>query len=83
MRTVHLRQRWNRRFTTLGLVLSMGLILGAGQVIESSAAEPDPASADREEMVEPAYNHPAGKSPGTSRTVHHKGHPTDLRSFRL
>lgn len=83
MRTVHLRQRWNRRFTTLGLVLSMGLILGAGQVIESSAAEPDPASADREEMVEPADNHRVRESSGTSRAVHRKGHWTDLRGVRL
>ena len=83
MRTVRLRQRWNRRFTTLGLVVSVGLIVGAGQVIESSAAEPDPTSADREEPAEPAYNHPVRESPGTARTVHRKGHRTDDGGFRL
>ena len=83
MRTVRLRQRWNRRFTTLGLVLSMGLILGASQVIESSAAEPDPTSADREEMVEPADNRPVRESPGASRAVHLEGHRTDHRSLQL
>lgn len=83
MRTVRLRQRWNRRFTTLGLVISMGLIVGAGQVIESSAAEPDPTSADREELVEPAGSHPVPESPGTARTVHRKGHRTNDRGFRL
>ena len=83
MRTVRLRQRWNRRFTTLGLVLSMGLILGAGQVIESSSAEPAPSSADREELAEPADNQPVRESPGASRAVHQKGHRTDHRSFQL
>ena len=83
MRTVRLRQRWNRRFTTLGLVLSVGLILGAGQVIESSAAQPDPSSADREETVVPTDNQPVRESLGTSRAVHQKGHRTDHRSFRL
>ena len=83
MRTVRLRQRWNRRFTTLGLVLSMGLILGASQVIESSAAEPDPTSADREELVEPVDNRPVRESPVTSRAVHQKGHRADYRSRRL
>ena len=83
MRTVRLRQRWNRRFTTLGLVLSMGLILGASQVIESSAAEPKPPSADRKEMVEPADNQPVRESPGASRAVHQEGHRADRPSFQL
>lgn len=83
MRTVRLSQRWNRRFTTLGLALSMGLILGAGQVVESSAAEPKPASADREEMVEPADDRPVRESPGTSRAVHRMGHRKDQGAFRL
>jgi len=83
MRTVRLNQRWNRRFTTFGLVRSVGLILGAGQVIESSAAEPKPASADREEMVDPADNPPVREDHGTSRTVHRKGHREDHGTFRL
>lgn len=83
MRTVRLRQHWNRRFTTLGLVLSMGLILGAGQVIEASAAAADSTSADRKELVEPEGEQPVRESHATSRAVHHEGHRTDDRNFRL
>lgn len=83
MRTVRLGQRWNRRFATLGLVLSMGLILAAGQVIESSAAQPDPTSADRKELVEPRDNQHVRHSPAATRAVHQKGHRKDHRSFQL
>lgn len=83
MRTVRLRQRWNRRFTALGLATSMGLILGAGQVIESSTAQPDPTSADREELVEPRENQHVRQSPAATRAVHQKGHRSDQRNFRL
>ena len=83
MRTVRLRQRWNRRFTTLGLVLSVGLILGAGQFIESSAAQPDPTSADREELVEPRDNQHVEQSPAATRAVHQKGHRSNQRNFQL
>lgn len=42
MRTVRLAQRFNRLQATLGLVLSMCLILGANRLAVSDAAEPPP-----------------------------------------
>ncbi len=45
MRTVRLAQRFNRLQATLGLVLSICLILGANRLAVSDAAEPPPGSA--------------------------------------
>ena len=83
MRTVRLRQPLSRRFTALGLGLSMGLILVAGQVIGSGAPETGPDSANREETVAPADDRPARESPGASRAVHGRGHREADRSLRL
>lgn len=44
MRTVRLAQRFNRLQATLGLVLSICLILGANRLAVSDAAEPPPGS---------------------------------------
>ena len=45
MRTVRLAQRFNRLQATLGLVLSMCLILGANRLAVSDAAKPPPDGA--------------------------------------
>ena len=45
MRTVRLAQRFNRLQATLGLVLSICVILGANRLAVSDAAEPAPGSA--------------------------------------
>ena len=44
MRTVRLAQRFNRLQATLGLVLSICLILGANRLVAPDAADPPPGS---------------------------------------
>ncbi len=83
MRTVRLRRRGNRRLTAAGLILSVGLILGAGQVIESQTAASEPASPKHEEVVEPVEHRSVQESPSAPRTVHQKGHPRVGRTFQL
>lgn len=54
MRTVRLAQRFNRLQATLGLVLSMFLILGANRLAAPDAAEPPPGSAPKcQGQIEP------------------------------
>ena len=83
MRTIRLRRRGNGRLTAAGLILSLGLILGAGEVIESRTAAQEPSLPEHEEVVEPADHHSLEKSPGATRSVHQKGHPRVGRILQL
>ena len=54
MRTVRLAQRFNRVQATLGLVLSMCLILGANRLVASDATESPPRGAPQcQGQIEP------------------------------
>lgn len=53
MTRLHLNRRMNRRFSALGLVLSLGLIFGASGIIRLNAAGREHASARIEEVCEP------------------------------
>ena len=83
MRTIRLRRRGNLRLTAAGLILSVGLILGAGEVIESRTAAQEPPSPKSEEVVEPGRRHSAEESPAATRSVHQKGHPRFGRTLQL
>ena len=82
MRTIRLRRRGNRRLTAAGLALSLGLILGAGEVIESRTAAQEPP-APKQEVVEPVDHRSLEQSPAATRSVHQKGHPRVGRTFQL
>ena len=83
MRTIRLRRRGNLRLTATGLILSVGLILGAGEVIDSQVATPEPAPPKQEEVMEPVQHRSVHESPAAPRTVHQKGHPRVGRTFQL
>lgn len=84
MRTIRLRRRGNGRLTAAGLILSLGLILGAGEVIESRTAARQPSPPEHEEVVEPVVDRRSlEKSPAATRSVHQKGHPRVGGTFRL
>lgn len=63
MTKLHLRRRANRRFTALGLALSMGLILGAGGIIRLTADDHEAAPAKSEEVAKPTEEHDQSVSP--------------------
>lgn len=83
MRTIRLGRRGNRRLTAAGLAVSLGLILGAGEVIESRTAAQDPPAPKPEEVVEPVDRRSLEQSPAATRSVHHKGHPRIGRIFQM
>ncbi|MDE2985106.1 MAG: hypothetical protein OXU69_10405 [Gemmatimonadota bacterium] len=83
MRTIRLRRRGNARLTAAGLFLSLGLILGAGEVIESRTAAQEPPAPSHEEVVEPVDHRSLEQSPAATRSVHQKGHPRLGRIFQL
>ncbi|MYB97055.1 MAG: hypothetical protein F4123_10395 [Gemmatimonadetes bacterium] len=83
MRTIRLKRSGNGRLTAAGLFLSLGLILGAGEVIESRTAAQEPTAPKPEEVVEPVDHRSLEQSPGATRSVHHKGHPRFGRTFQL
>lgn len=83
MRTIRLRRRGNLRLTAAGLILSVGLILGAGEVIESRTAAQEPSSPKSEEVVEPGNHRTVGESPAATRSVHQKGHPRIGRIMQI
>lgn len=83
MRTIRLRRRGNLRLTAAGLILSVGLILGAGEVIEASDGDPGAASPKSEEVVEPGHHRTVEESPAATRSVHQKGHPLIGRTLQL
>ncbi len=83
MRTIRLRRRGNSRLTAAGLILSLGLILGAGEVIESRTAAQEPTAPERHEVVEPVEHRSLERSPAGSRSVHPKGHPRVSRTRHL
>ena len=83
MRTIRLRRRGNSRLTAAGMILSLGLILGAGEVIESRTAAQEPALPEHDEVVEPVDHHSLEQSPAATRIVLQKGHPRVGRTFRL
>ena len=82
MRTIRLR-RGNRRLTAAGLFLSLGMILGAGEVIEARTAAQEPPSPKHEEVVEPVDHRSLEESPAATRSVRQKGHPRVGRTFQI
>lgn len=75
MRTLHLRRRMNRRFSALGLILSLGLIFGASGIIRLDAAEHDRASVDAGHVCEPPVGDQRAESLAAPPVVPFEGRP--------
>ena len=75
MTKLHLNRRLNRRFSALGLILSLALVFGASGIIRLDAAEHERASADAEELCEHASGPQRAELPSARPAVHFEGQP--------
>lgn len=81
MTSLHLKRRSNRRASTLGLVLSLALIVSASGIIGVNAVAPESQCPHAEEAAEYEANEKGAGSYSVSPTVRTEGHREDHRTL--